>query len=64
MNNARSLSVNVYNGDIESALRLLKRKLKKDNFYVELKKKEFFLKPSVEKKLKKRRKKSINGDDL
>lgn len=64
MDNARSLSVNVYNGDVEGALRLLKRKLKKDNFYVELKKKEFFLKPSVEKKLKKRRKKSINGDDL
>ena len=64
MDNTRSLSVNVYNGDVEGALRLLKRKLKKDNFYVELKKKEFFLKPSVEKKLKKRRKKSINGDDL
>ena len=64
MDNTRSLSVNVYNGDIEGALRLLKRKLKKDNFYVELKKKEFFLKPSVERKLKKRRKKSINGDDL
>ena len=64
MDNTRSVSVNVRNGDIEGALRLLKRKLKKDNFYVELKKKEFYLKPSVEKKIKKRRKKSISGDEL
>lgn len=64
MDNTRSVSVNVRNGDIEGALRLLKRKLKKDNFYVELKKKEFYLKPSVERKLKKRRKKSISGDEL
>jgi len=63
-NNTRSLSVEVWNGDIEGALRRLKRKLKKDNFYVEIKKREYYLKPSVQKKLKKRRKKSISGDVL
>jgi ribosomal protein S21 len=63
-NNSRSLSVDVWNNDIEGALRRLKRKLKKDNFYVEMKKRECYLKPSVEKKLKKRRKKSANGEEL
>jgi ribosomal protein S21 len=62
--NTRSVSVEVYNNDIEGALRRLKRKLKKDNFYVEIKKREFYLKPSLEKKLKKRRKKSISGEEL
>tara|TARA_B100001939_G_scaffold301515_1_gene278123 strand:+ start:188 stop:394 length:207 start_codon:yes stop_codon:yes gene_type:complete len=62
--NTRSLSVEVWNGDIEGALRRLKRKLKKDNFYVEIKKREYYLKPSIQKKLKKRRKKSISGDVL
>jgi small subunit ribosomal protein S21 len=62
--NTRSVSVEVYNNDIEGALRRLKRKLKKDNFYVEIKKREFYLKPSLERKLKKRRKKSISGEEL
>lgn len=60
----RSVSVEVWNGDIEGALRRLKRKLKKDNFYVEMKKREYYLKPSLEKKLKKRRKKTATGEEI
>jgi len=43
---------------------LLKRKLKKDNFFRELQSREFYLKPSVIKKLKKRRKKTASGSEL
>lgn len=60
----RSVSVDIRNGDIEGALRLLKRKLKKDNFFRELQSREFYLKPSVIKKLKKRRKKTASGSEL
>ena len=60
----RSVSVQVRNNDIEGALRTLKRKLKKDNFYIEIKKREYYLKPSLQKKMKKRRKKSISGEEL
>ena len=51
-------------GSLERALRDLKRKLKKDGFYKELRSREYFISPSEEKKLKKRRRKSIAGDDL
>ena len=50
--------------DLEYALRLLKRKLKRDGFYVEMRKREFYKKPSEIKKAKKRRRKSIDGDEL
>ena len=50
--------------DLEYALRLLKRKLKRDGFYVEMRKREFYKKPSEIKKSKKRRRKSIDGDEL
>ena len=50
--------------DLEHALRLLKRKLKKENFYVELRKKEFYQKPSEIKRAQKRRRKTSDGDDL
>tara|TARA_R110000824_G_scaffold81446_7_gene204772 strand:+ start:2725 stop:2922 length:198 start_codon:yes stop_codon:yes gene_type:complete len=63
-NNKRSVSVEVFKGDIEGALRRLKRKLKKDDFYIEMKKREYYLKPSVEKKLKQRRRKSSDGEEL
>jgi ribosomal protein S21 len=45
-------------------LRELKRKLKKDGFYKELRRREYFISPSEEKKLKKRRRKSISGEEL
>jgi ribosomal protein S21 len=60
----RSVTVEVRNGDIEYSLRLLKRKLKKDNFFRELQKREYFVKPSELKKMKKRRRKSIDGAEL
>tara|TARA_R110000744_G_scaffold9052_11_gene29503 strand:+ start:512 stop:715 length:204 start_codon:yes stop_codon:yes gene_type:complete len=64
ISNKRVLSVEVYKGDIEGALRRLKRKLKKDDFYIEMKKREYYLKPSVAKKLKQRRSKSSDGEEL
>ena len=61
----RSVSVSLKNkDDLEYALRLLKRKLKRDGFYVEMRKREFYRKPSEIKKAKKRRRKSIDGDEL
>ena len=50
--------------DLEHALRLLKRKLKRENFYVELRRREFYQKPSEIKKAKKRRRKTIDGTEL
>jgi ribosomal protein S21 len=66
MNNgtSRSVSVSVRNNDIEGALITLKRKLKKDNFFKEMQKREYYMKPSEIKKMKKRRRKSIDGDNL
>ena len=62
----RSVSVSLKNkDDLEYALRLLKRKLKRDGFYVEMRKREFYKKtPQKLKKAKKRRRKSIDGDEL
>ena len=61
----RCVSVSFKNKyDLEYALRLLKRKLKRDGFYVEMRKREFYKKPSEIKKSKKRRRKSIDGDEL
>lgn len=61
----RSVSVSLKNkDDLEYALKLLKRKLKRDGFYVEMRKREFYKKPSEIKKAKKRRRKSIDGDEL
>ena len=50
--------------DLEKALRLLKRKLKREGFFLELRKREFYRKPSEIKKSKKRRKKTIDGTEL
>ena len=61
----RCVSVDVKGpDDLEKAMRLLKRKLKRDGFYVEMRKREFYKKPSEIKKSKKRRRKSIDGDEL
>ena len=51
-------------GSMERALRELKRKLKKDGFYKELRRREYFISPSENKKLKKRRRKTVTGDEL
>ena len=61
----RCVSVEVRGPDqLEYALKLLKRKLKKENFYVELRKREFYQKPSEIKRAKKRRRKTIDGGEL
>ena len=61
----RCVSVEVKSPDqLEHALRSLKRKLKKENFYVELRRREFYQKPSEIKRAKKRRRKTIDGDEL
>ena len=61
----RVVSVEVKGPDhLEYALKLLKRKLKKENFYVELRKREFYQKPSEIKRANKRRRKTSDGDDL
>ena len=65
--NRRSVSViprDNSSQSLERALRELKRKLKKDDFYKEMRRREYFVSPSELKKLKKRRKKTIDGGDL
>ena len=62
---ARCVSVEVRGPDqLEYALKILKRKLKKENLYVELRRKEFYQKPSEIKKAKQRRRKTMDGTDL
>ena len=61
----RVVSVEVKGPDhLEYALKLLKRKLKKENFYVKLRSKEFYQKPSEIKRANKRRRKTSDGDAL
>jgi len=43
---AQGLSVTVFNNNIDKALRVLKRKVKNSNLFLELRKKEYFEKPS------------------
>ena len=43
---AVGLSVNVYNNNIEGALKVLKRKVKDSNLFLDLKKKQYYEKPS------------------
>ena len=44
--NAVGLSVTVFNNNVDGALRLLKKKVKNSNLFIELRKKEFYQKPS------------------
>ena len=61
----RCVSVEVKSPDqVEYALKLLKRKLKKENFYVKLRSKEFYQKPSEIKRARKRWRKASDGADL
>ena len=47
------MKVIVENNDIGKALRKLKNKIKKDNFIIDFKAHQFYVKPSVKKRLKK-----------
>ena len=49
---------------IDSMLKRLKRKLKNDGRILEMRKKEYFIKPSELKRMKKRRKKTSDGETL
>lgn len=44
--------VNVYENQVEKALKGLKRRLNKEGLFKELKRRRFYQKPSVKKKLK------------
>ena len=60
----RSVNVEVKNGNIEGALKEMKKRLKKDDFFLELRCREYYMKPSEIKKMKKRRRKTSDGDNL
>tara|TARA_Y100000592_G_scaffold91959_1_gene152957 strand:+ start:331 stop:579 length:249 start_codon:yes stop_codon:yes gene_type:complete len=44
--NAQGLSVTVYNNNVDGALKVLKRKVKDSNLFLDLKKKQYYEKPS------------------
>ena len=50
---AVGLSVNVYNNNVEGALKVLKRKVKDSNIMLDLKQKAYYIKPSEIKREKK-----------
>ena len=51
--NAVGLSVTVFNNNVEGALKVLKKKIKASNLFLDLRKKEFYTKPSEIKRHKK-----------
>ena len=63
---AQGLSVTVFNNNVEEAIRRLKRKVKNSNLLKELRDREFYEKPSVarrrRKKLRLQKVRSINND--
>ena len=44
--NAVGLSVTVFNNNVEGALKVLKRKVKNSNLFIDLREKEYYTKPS------------------
>ena len=44
--NSQGLSVTVFNNNVEGALKVLKKKIKASNLFLDLRKKEFYTKPS------------------
>ena len=42
----QGLQLEVYNNEVEKAMRILKRKVKDSNLFIDLRKKEYFEKPS------------------
>ena len=44
--NAQGLSVTVFNNNVDGALKVLKRKVKDSNLFLDLKKKQYYEKPS------------------
>ena len=50
--NAQGLSVTVYNNNVEGALKVLKKKIKQSNLFLDLREKEYYTKPSEKKRHK------------
>ena len=50
--NAVGLSVTVYNNNVEGALKVLKRKVKDSNLFIDLREREYYTKPSEKKRHK------------
>ncbi len=48
--NSVGLQVKVFNNNVEGALKILKRKVKDSNLFVDLKKKQYYVKPSEKKR--------------
>jgi small subunit ribosomal protein S21 len=48
-----SYSIDVRNDNVEGALRILKKRIQKDGLFFELKKREFYAKPSEKRRMKK-----------
>ena len=44
--NSIGLSVKVYNNNVDGALRVLKKKIKASNLFIDLREKEYYTKPS------------------
>ena len=45
-NRLEGLQVDVYNNNVDKALRILKKKVKESNLFLELREKEYYTKPS------------------
>ena len=48
----QGLQVRVFNNNVDGALRILKKKVKESNLFLDLRKKEYYVKPSEEKRHK------------
>ena len=48
----QGLQVEVYNNEVEKAMRTLKRKVKDSNLFIDLREKEYYTKPSEKKRHK------------
>ncbi|MEJ2698433.1 MAG: 30S ribosomal protein S21 [Desulfuromonadales bacterium] len=46
------MEIKVHNGDLNKAMKVMKRKLQQDGFFRELKKRRFYEKPSMRRKRK------------
>ena len=50
--NSIRLSVTVFNNNVEGALKVLKRKIKDSNLFIDLREREYYTKPSEKKRHK------------
>jgi small subunit ribosomal protein S21 len=50
--NSVGLSVTVYNNNVEGALKVLKKKIKQSNLFIDLREREYYTKPSETKRQK------------